>query len=301
MKSWKSIIVGIDFSDASCAALREAVRLAHWNQCSLHVAHVIPLDKQYEVPQESSTAISIVRDQVLSRLKELCLTETEFIYQIDYHILVGHPFRELCQLTHDIKADLLVLGTCQQVQSSHHPGVIATKCLRKAPAPVLLVRSTHENPFQNILVGVDFSGTSSKALRLASEIAFENQSHLHLVHVYEPALNLSDYSLCSPAGVESRAKERKQDELEKQLLDCKQDIHSQFPDLQVTTHFFNSRRASEALISFIEDHQISLSIIGTRGRTSLRSLLLGTTAERFIQQAPCSVLAVKPNSFSYPL
>jgi nucleotide-binding universal stress UspA family protein len=37
-----------------------------------------------------------------------------------------------------------------------------------------------------------------------------------------------------------------------------------------------------------------LVVMGTRGRTNLRDMLLGSTAERTIAEARCSVLAVRP-------
>ena len=35
-------------------------------------------------------------------------------------------------------------------------------------------------------------------------------------------------------------------------------------------------------------------VLGTRGKTGLRELLIGTTAEKIVANAPCSILAVKP-------
>ncbi|MBM4361664.1 MAG: universal stress protein, partial [Deltaproteobacteria bacterium] len=37
-----------------------------------------------------------------------------------------------------------------------------------------------------------------------------------------------------------------------------------------------------------------LVVLGTRGRTNLRDLFLGSTAERVVRECPCSVLAVPP-------
>lgn len=301
MNPWKSIVVGIDFSDSSRAALREAVRLANWHQCRVHVSHVIAIGKNYQYPPDSSTAISIVRDKVEEDLKNFCLKQTEILGKIEYHILVGHPFRELCQITHDLEADLLVLGTCNEDGKSHRAGPIAAKCIRKAPVPVLLVRANHDNPYHNILVGIDFSDTSLKALELAAEIAFENQSHLHLIHAYEPALSMSDYPLYLPVSEETPSHERRRDELKKDLNTWKQNIARQFPDLPISTHFPHTSRPSEAMVAFIRENQIDLAVLGTRGRTRLRSLLMGTTAERLIHDCPCSVLTVKPDDFSYPL
>ena len=49
------------------------------------------------------------------------------------------------------------------------------------------------------------------------------------------------------------------------------------------------------------DHGIDLLTLGTRGRTGLNVLLLGTCAEKVIHSASCSTLAVKPEDFKYEL
>ena len=45
----------------------------------------------------------------------------------------------------------------------------------------------------------------------------------------------------------------------------------------------------------------ALVVLGTRGRTNLRDVLLGSTAERVVRDAPCSILAVRPEGFEHPL
>jgi nucleotide-binding universal stress UspA family protein len=301
MTPWESVVVGIDFSDSSRAALREAARLAHWQQCRLHIAHVISLTKDYQELSETSTAVSIVRDRVEQKLKEFALQEIEIFGEIDYHILIGHPFRELCQLTHDVEANLLVLGSCNSSGGHHFTGPIATNCFRKAPVPVLLVRATHDDPYHSILAAIDFSTTSLKAAEMAAEIAFENQSHLHLVHVHEPHLNLVPYPFFLREEELTTYEKREQENLEIQLNQYKAALQSRFKDLQITTDLIQTGKVSDALISFILGHQVRLAVIGTRGRTGLRSLLIGTTAERLVNTCPCSVLAIKPDGFQFSL
>jgi nucleotide-binding universal stress UspA family protein len=41
MHRLKSILVGVDFSECSKAALQQAARMAKWNGATLHVLHVI--------------------------------------------------------------------------------------------------------------------------------------------------------------------------------------------------------------------------------------------------------------------
>ena len=45
-----------------------------------------------------------------------------------------------------------------------------------------------------------------------------------------------------------------------------------------------------------EELDTDLIVIGTRGHTGLKHLLLGSIAERVVQKAPCAVLTVKPEA-----
>ena len=47
--------------------------------------------------------------------------------------------------------------------------------------------------------------------------------------------------------------------------------------------------------------EADLVVLGTRGRTGFKSLLLGTTAEGLINHTPCSALTIKPEDFHYSL
>ena len=54
-----------------------------------------------------------------------------------------------------------------------------------------------------------------------------------------------------------------------------------------------SSSATDGIVDFLNERAADLVVLGTRGRSGLRALLLGTTAERLVHEAPCSVLVVK--------
>ena len=53
----------------------------------------------------------------------------------------------------------------------------------------------------------------------------------------------------------------------------------------------------EAIIDHVNEVHATLVVLGTRGKTGLREMLIGTTAEKIVQNAPCSILAIKPDGF----
>jgi nucleotide-binding universal stress UspA family protein len=52
----------------------------------------------------------------------------------------------------------------------------------------------------------------------------------------------------------------------------------------------------ETILEHVNETHADLVVLGTRGKTGLRELLIGTTAEKIVANAPCSILAVKPES-----
>ena len=55
------------------------------------------------------------------------------------------------------------------------------------------------------------------------------------------------------------------------------------------------KEASEELVALLHELNASLCVIGIRRRTAVGKMLLGSNANRILMDAPCHVLAVKPN------
>jgi nucleotide-binding universal stress UspA family protein len=57
---------------------------------------------------------------------------------------------------------------------------------------------------------------------------------------------------------------------------------------------------SEAILAAARQHHASIIVIGVRHRTPVGKLLLGSTAMEILMNAPCPVVAVRPNAVSEP-
>jgi nucleotide-binding universal stress UspA family protein len=53
---------------------------------------------------------------------------------------------------------------------------------------------------------------------------------------------------------------------------------------------------AEAILGLVESERPRVLVIGIRHRTAVGKLLLGSTAQRLLLEAPCPVLAVKPGT-----
>ena len=137
---------------------------------------------------------------------------------------------------------------------------------------------------KNILVPLDFSEFSLKALRYAVPFAHQFGATLTLLHVvelpaysselpYPPALPLEDHDTVVRQLEEIRRKEIPEDV----------NVHT------TVRHNF----VFEAILEVAREIPADLIVTTTHGRTGLMHMLMGSTAENVVRKAPCSVLVVR--------
>lgn len=141
--------------------------------------------------------------------------------------------------------------------------------------------------FQNVLVPTDFSPHANEAVRTAADLAGRYGGTITLVYVYEPVAQAlpSEHMLYAPLQMR---------ELfvifEQRLASAKSDALAAGAS-RVETRLLVGPTAPE-IVSFAEQGAFDLIVIGTRGRTGLNRLLMGSVAERVVRTAPCPVLTV---------
>ena len=137
------------------------------------------------------------------------------------------------------------------------------------------------------MVATDFSPTAVAAREWGTEIAANGGWSVVLVHVLHLHGPLTDY-MPSPPDVDEHlqalAVERLDEEAEAVAT----------RGVEVTTRL-ELGLPSQTLVSTAEEIDPALLVMGTRGTTGLAHLLLGSTAERVVQHAPCPVLSVHPD------
>ena len=141
--------------------------------------------------------------------------------------------------------------------------------------------------FQTILVPVDFSSHAHVALDLALDLAKESHGTLHLLHAYElPTTMTMSYGVAIPPSVWEGVKEAAAAQLEKIVK------RVEAAGVTVVAHLITGSPADSIAETALEN-RVDLIVMGTRGLTGLKHVLLGIVAERNIRIAPCPVLTVK--------
>jgi nucleotide-binding universal stress UspA family protein len=138
-----------------------------------------------------------------------------------------------------------------------------------------------------ILAATDFSATASSALDWAAELARQQGARLELVHAITIPPSMPGY--LPPASLDFSEELRKA--AEARLAETQATLAGK--GVEVST-FFDVGTPSQVIVQRAEELNARAVVIGTRGLTGLRHLLLGSTTQRVVHGARCPVLTVHP-------
>ncbi len=146
-------------------------------------------------------------------------------------------------------------------------------------------RQKEQVHFKRLLVAVDFSETSDKALDYATNLASEFGAQILLLHVLESptVFNSSNPAFADWDKEATRTAKSRLDQLAQGRID-------EFIPVNSEVHI---GRAYQIICETAQSEKCDLIVIGTHGFTGLKHILLGSTAEKVIRHAPCSVLVVR--------
>jgi nucleotide-binding universal stress UspA family protein len=141
---------------------------------------------------------------------------------------------------------------------------------------------------QSILVPVDFSDHSKHALEYAIALARKLGASVHALHSYwaPPPTSYSTEVVVVPQSFWEELGTAAAKKLETLL----QEVDTEGIEIDFETTLEDP---VTAIVECAEHREVDLIVMGTRGLTGLKHLLLGSTAERTIRMAPCPVLTVK--------
>ena len=140
---------------------------------------------------------------------------------------------------------------------------------------------------RTILVPTDFSAHAGAALEFATGLAKSLGARIHLLHAYSiPVQALTPYDFSIPPnvweGIRAAAGQK--------LAELEEKVAAE--GIEVSVHL-SQALPTEAITTAAEELRADLIVMGTRGNTGLKHVLLGSVAERAIRTAPCPVLTVK--------
>lgn len=142
--------------------------------------------------------------------------------------------------------------------------------------------------FESILVPVDFSPQSDRAAEVALEVATAIGAEIHLLHVYGIPVGIAGpgiYDTALPVTVMTDLRDSAAKALEERVA------RLGAGGVKVSG-LVREGVPAQSIVEVAEELGAGLIVMGTRGLSGLKHVLLGSVAERTIRQAACPVLTV---------
>jgi nucleotide-binding universal stress UspA family protein len=290
----RRVVVGVNGSPASAAALGWAIREAAVHHADLDVVHTFHVPtRPMPSPTEPCAARAGIADAAATMVDHLVYQAVDRVERlprsIDQVAVNAPPARTLLQVARD--ADILAIGARGYGGfAGRLLGSVARQCVGHADCPVVVVPARPataaggqpggEPSRRRIVVGTDGSPNSRAALAWALREASAHGARLQVVHAWQPPYTAGGYAV--PIRPFEEAAALVLDE----ALDSVGADSFAVPISRVTA----CGSAARTLIGLAEDAE--LLVVGSRGLGTFASLVLGSVSQQCAHNAPCPVMIV---------
>lgn len=143
---------------------------------------------------------------------------------------------------------------------------------------------------KTIVYATDYSENSVAALKYAHALSAQIGDRLVILHVFDYPTILGTEGLDEPfPHLEETAFKNHRTKLEKF---CGDHLGSDWKDPNIQLEAVENKSVIKGVISVAEEWHAQIILVGMKGGSSLRELLMGSTTKQLIEKAPCPVLAV---------
>jgi nucleotide-binding universal stress UspA family protein len=265
------ILVATDLSARSDRAVDRAIALAGQMQCPVTVAHVV------ETKGRKETNRAAIEEQLRETLPDAGR-------DVRIALLEGSPPEALAQEAEAISARLIVAGVARYNEiRDYFLGTAIDHLVRKAAAPVLVIKQRARKAYRRIIVPVDLSNSSKPALKLAASLFPE--AHITVLHAYDIGFEGSG----TPDHVLDETRSQNEAELADFLASPEL---AGLREASVETRVVKG--GTEACMAeAIDELRPDLVILGTQGSGGLRLLTTGSKANSMLSWIEVDTLVVR--------
>jgi nucleotide-binding universal stress UspA family protein len=286
-----SVVVGVDGSAAAEDALVWALQEGRVRKVPVRVVNVWHPDGSPVQAERLAAMRSVaelrdrVGDEVAAGVRAVVERAGATDVAVTTIVRYGHPAQEL---VNEAGSDaLLVVGSRGRGSlAGTLLGSVSQTCAQQARSPVVVVRGKRPHtPAGRVVVGVDGSPPSVRALRFAHDAAARRGAELQVVHTW----SVPYMGFAGPTAWPQDAL----DEIEAQAAATLRDsVHRAAVDTRKArlTALLRQGPPAASLLDLAED--ADLLVVGSRGFGGWKGLLAGSVSTRAITQAPGPVTVV---------
>jgi nucleotide-binding universal stress UspA family protein len=287
MSEFSRIVVGLslrELEDRSTLRFTSVAAEALGGE-RFHFLHVvehreIPAAVLSEFPDLSSPAGDEARERASTVVRRHFQARAQV--QAEVEVAAGSPLRLLLSRARDTDADLVIVGRRSQGRV-----VLPDMVARKAPCSVLVVPEAVDPRISRVLVPVDFSDHSRRALAIALAAARKLQlGSVACVHAYRVPLG---YHKLGRTYEEFAAIMRRN--AEESFAKMRSSVDP--GGVKIEPSFVLDEHSAHAILEEVRTLGADLIVMGARGLTPGAAILLGSLTEKLLRESPVPLLAVK--------
>jgi nucleotide-binding universal stress UspA family protein len=285
------IVVGIDGSHASEAAVRLAVGQAVHHHRPLLLVHALESEfvaasSLQHIDGQLVHSQRIMADAHIAEAVGIARTLAPAL-AIDTEITTSTPASALVQASQ--RAAVVVVGTHGRNSASGLvTGSTAVQVATHADCPVIISRG-ESSPIGDVVLGIDGSPTSASAVAFAFDTAAMTDTGVHAVHAWHrPIARTSGDSLptrYTDADVEARE--------ERLLAEAVSGWADKYPEAPVRRTLIRGA-ATRSLLD--ASAGASMLVVGARGLGGFSELLLGSVGLTLMHRSMCPIAIVRPGA-----
>jgi len=292
--SVQTVLCATDFSETAELALEHALRLARRHDARILLAHVvepIPLGP-YPALMAPENELAI-REMAVKRTEEIASRVRADGIVADIRVDTGNPGPGLATIAEDEGADLIVIGTrgltgFQRIML----GSTAEYIVRRSHCPVLTIHpedQVSEDPPRTVVVPTNLSPETTDSTDAFIGLFGEQRPKIILAFADRTPPYLEPFRHDTLLKMNQR--DVVKEEIERKMEGAV--LHLQKAGFEVETAVLDGDPV-EVVTEFARDRDADLIVMTTHGRSAIVNAILGKTAQRIVQHAPCPVLTVRP-------
>lgn len=281
----RQLLLATDLSARCDRALDRAVQLAREWHAQLVVMTVVETPERPD-PLGVLTWPPVKNDESRRRFARRQLERDAASLSVHARFRIGHgdAASAIAQAAAADHCSLIIAGMARnELFGRFLVGSTVEQLARTVAQPVLVVRNRVHGKYKRILVATDFSEASRHALHAAIRL-FRNRK-LILYHAY-----------ASPVAAAANPAAHAQIRRNIEVGECAEFLAGS--DLPVEARerlrvVIEGEGLEIALGRYVREHDMDLAVLGTRGRTGLMNVLLGSAAARLLRWLPCDTMIVR--------
>lgn len=287
---YESILIGIDFSDASVETVRWAI--SRFPDAEIVLFHAIepPSAPSYMV-RELGSKLEQVRERELDARANLEEVAAQCGIEARIEVRVGWIPEVLTATAEQIRAQLIVVGAHRaRVSPGDELGNTCASIVTEASVPVIVWRPIRQQRDKTILAAIDLRDGSAPIAAMAARYADYFGTRLFLLHAMPGTLQAYLRAVSSPTKVEETMRVL-EDRARSQALARVPAALRKKLDIQVS--ILRGRPVVNHILTAAETEAADLIVIGKYHAPGIKGhVLLGGITRQVILGANCSVLTV---------